>query len=84
VPVLVAYNIPPLGCAGNKSTGSKQWCNPAGRQLGSAPQALDNQGDMALWIKAPGESDGDCGTGVGTQAGQFSPVIAKDLITGKS
>jgi len=83
VPVLVAYDIPSLGCAGNKATGSKQWCNPPGRQLGSVPQALDTQGDMGLWIKAPGESDGDCGTGVGTQAGEFSPVVAKDLITGK-
>jgi cellulase/cellobiase CelA1 len=85
VPVLVAYNIPQFGgCAGNKATGSKQWCNPPGRQLGPSPQALDGAGDMALWIKAPGESDGNCGTGVGTQTGEFSPVVAKDLITGKS
>jgi cellulase/cellobiase CelA1 len=84
VPVLVAYDIPQAGCAGNKATGSKQWCNPAGRQLGPVPQALDGAGDMALWIKAPGESDGNCGTGAGTQAGEFSPIVAKDLITGKS
>jgi endoglucanase len=84
VPVLVAYDIPQLGCAGNKSTGSKQWCNPPNRQLGSVPQVLDHKGDLGLWIKAPGESDGDCGTGAGTQAGEFSPVVAKDLITGGS
>jgi hypothetical protein len=84
VPVLVAYDIPHLNCSGNKASGAKQWCNPAGRQLGSAPQVLDGGGDMGLWIKAPGESDGDCGTGVGTRAGQFSPVVAKELIAGRS
>jgi len=83
VPVLVAYDIPQLGCAGNSATGSKQWCNPSGRQLGPVPQALDGGGDMGLWIKAPGESDGNCGTGVGTRAGEFSPVVAKKLITGR-
>jgi cellulase/cellobiase CelA1 len=84
VPVLVAYDIPSLGCSGKKAGGARQWCNPPGRQLGSVPQVLDNRGDMGLWIKAPGESDGDCGVGAGTRAGQFSPGIAKELITGKS
>ncbi len=82
VPVLVAYNIPDLNCGGSSTRGARQWCNPPGHQLGSAPQVLDDRGDMGLWIKAPGESDGDCGIGAGTQAGEFSPVIAKDLITG--
>jgi len=84
VPVLVAYNIPHLDCAGNKAAGAKQWCNPAGRQLGSAPQMLDGGRDMGLWIKAPGESDGDCGTGVGTRTGEFSPTVAQKLIAGRS
>ena len=83
VPVLVAYDIPDLNCGGSSTSGAKTWCNPSGRHLGSAPQVLDDRGDMGLWIKAPGESDGDCGTGVGTQAGEFSPGIAKDLITGR-
>jgi endoglucanase len=39
---------------------------------------------MGLWIKAPGESDGDCGLGAETQAGEFSPVIATELITARS
>jgi cellulase/cellobiase CelA1 len=82
VPVLVAYDIPNLNCGGSSSSGARQWCNPPGRQLGSAPQVLDNRGDMGLWIKAPGESDGDCGVGAGTRAGEFSPAIATDLITG--
>jgi hypothetical protein len=84
VPVLVAYNIPDTNCGGTSNSGAKQWCNPPGKQLGSAPQVLDGHGDMGLWIKAPGESDGNCGIGAGTQAGEFSPSIAKDLITGRS
>jgi endoglucanase len=45
---------------------------------------LDDRGDMGLWIKAPGESDGDCGLGTGTQAGDFSPGLATQLISGTS
>jgi endoglucanase len=37
---------------------------------------------MLLWIKTPGESDGDCGTGSGTTAGQFVPQLAYNLIYG--
>jgi cellulase/cellobiase CelA1 len=84
VPVLVAYAIPRRGCGGNSMSDAGLWCNVAGRKLGSPPRVLDKRGDMALWIKPPGESDGDCGVGAGTQAGEFSPVIAKDLITGRS
>ena len=83
MPVLVAYDIPHLNCGGGTS-GAAQWCNPPGHQLGSAPQVLDRRGDMGLWIKVPGESDGNCGVGAGTQPGQFSPAIAKELITGRS
>jgi cellulase/cellobiase CelA1 len=82
VPVLVAYDIPQLGCRSKSAAGARQWCNPPGRQLGSVPQVLDAHGDMGLWIKAPGESDGNCGVGAGTQMGQFSPVIATKLING--
>jgi endoglucanase len=57
-----------------------QWCNPQGRQLG----ATDQQGggaEMLLWIKTPGESDGDCGTSTDA-AGQFDPQLAYDLVYG--
>jgi cellulase/cellobiase CelA1 len=84
VPVLVAYDIPDTNCGGKSASGAKQWCNPPGKQLGAAPKVLDDRGDMGLWIKAPGESDGDCGIGAGTQAGEFSPSIATQLITGTS
>jgi cellulase/cellobiase CelA1 len=84
VPVLVAYAIPRSGCGGNSMSDAGQWCNVPGQQLGSAPQVLDSRGDMGLWIKPPGESDGDCGVGAGTRAGEFSPSIATQLITGRS
>ena len=42
-----------------------EWCNPAGRALGTLPTT--NTGNAAidafLWIKAPGESDGNCNGG---------------------
>lgn len=85
VPVLVAYAIPREGCGGNNNmSDAGQWCNVPGHELGSAPRALDNRGDMGLWIKPPGESDGNCGAGPGTQAGEFSPAIARELLTGGS
>lgn len=84
VPVLVAYDIPRLGCGGSSAAGARLWCNLPGRQLGSAPRVLDARGDMGLWIKAPGESDGDCGVGAGTPAGEFSPRLATELITGRA
>jgi cellulase/cellobiase CelA1 len=84
VPVLVAYDIPNINCGGKSASDAGQWCNPPGHQLGAAPRVLDGRGDMGLWIKAPGESDGDCGIGAGTRAGEFSPGIATKLITGRS
>jgi len=38
--------------------------------------------EMELWVKLPGESDGDCGIGPGTSAGQFVPDIAFELAGG--
>lgn len=58
-----------------------EWCNPAGRKLGTAPRS-GGDAEMLLWVKSPGESDGDCGIGQGTTAGQFSPKIATQLING--
>ncbi|AXB47331.1 glycoside hydrolase family 6 protein [Amycolatopsis albispora] len=58
------------------------WCNPAGRKLG-VPSQLGGGSDLLLWVKVPGDSDGDCGIGAGIPAGQFSPEIAVRLIDGK-
>ena len=64
---------------GNGSN-NNQWCNPAGSKLG----VTDQQGGGAealLWIKTPGESDGDCGTSTDA-AGTFEPQLAYDLVYG--
>jgi endoglucanase len=59
--------------------GSVAWCNPPGRALGSAPtrQAGHELVDALLWIKSPGESDGECNGG--PQAGEWWPDYALGL-----
>ncbi|WP_399920204.1 glycoside hydrolase family 6 protein [Streptomyces kanamyceticus] len=64
---------------GNGSDG--QWCNPSGRRIGT-PTQLGGGAEMLLWIKVPGESDGDCGAGAGSSAGQFLPEVAYKMIHG--
>ncbi|MER5666061.1 glycoside hydrolase family 6 protein [Streptomyces mirabilis] len=64
---------------GNGSNG--QWCNPSGRRIGS-PTRLGGGAEMILWIKVPGESDGNCGAGAGSSAGQFLPEVAYKMIYG--
>ncbi|MFD8082438.1 glycoside hydrolase family 6 protein [Kitasatospora sp. NPDC059722] len=64
---------------GNGSDGT--WCNPAGRRIGT-PTRAGGGAEMLLWIKAPGESDGNCGTGTGSTAGQFLPQVAYNLVYG--
>jgi endoglucanase len=63
----------------NGSNGS--WCNPAGRKLGTPPQA-GGGAEMLLWVKTPGVSDGECGIAPNTPAGTFSPDLAVHLIDG--
>jgi endoglucanase len=57
------------------------WCNPAGRKLG-VPAQTGGGAEMLLWVKVPGDSDGDCGIGAGIPAGTFSPDLAMHLING--
>ena len=57
------------------------WCNPAGQQIGE-PSQWGDEAEMLLWIKTPGESDGDCGVGEGSAAGDFLPDVAYDLVHG--
>jgi endoglucanase len=42
-----------------------QWCNPAGRALGTPPSTETGSAhaDAFLWVKPPGESDGTCNGG---------------------
>ncbi|MER6304266.1 glycoside hydrolase family 6 protein [Kitasatospora sp. NPDC001539] len=59
--------------SGNGSLGgSDSWCNPPGRALGEPPTTETGRPnvDAYLWIKNPGESDGDCGRGE-PRAGEF-------------
>ncbi|MFD6349776.1 glycoside hydrolase family 6 protein [Streptomyces roseolus] len=64
---------------GNGSNG--EWCNAAGRRIGT-PTRMGGGAEMLLWIKAPGESDGNCGVGTGSTAGQFLPEVAYKMIYG--
>jgi len=55
------------------------WCNPPGRGLGSPPtaQTADPLVDAYLWLKKPGESDGQCNGG--PKAGAFWQEKALEL-----
>ena len=55
------------------------WCNPPGRALGSPPttQTADPLCDAYLWLKKPGESDGECNGG--PKAGEWWQEQALDL-----
>ncbi|GAA0953859.1 glycoside hydrolase family 9 protein [Kribbella koreensis] len=64
---------------GNGSNG--EWCNPAGRKLGT-PAQTGGGAEMLLWVKVPGNSDGPCGIAPTTPAGQFDPDLAVRLING--
>ncbi|MFE4464467.1 glycoside hydrolase family 6 protein [Oerskovia sp. NPDC056781] len=61
--------------------GPLDWCNPAGRALGEKPGAVDDGSalDAYLWVKVPGESDGECGRG-DPAAGTFWPEYAIGLV----
>jgi endoglucanase len=62
---------------GNGANG--QFCNPDGRALGEVPKAAPGgRVDAYLWIKPPGESDGDCNSG-DPVAGEFFPDYANEL-----
>jgi endoglucanase len=75
---------------------AQDWCNPPDRGLGYRPTA--NTGvsllDAYLWVKIPGESDGECTRGLGPggstvdpewgiidpPAGTWFPAMALDLV----
>ncbi|WP_406148779.1 glycoside hydrolase family 6 protein [Streptomyces sp. NBC_01012] len=58
---------------------AENWCNPPGRALGESPTTKtgDELVDAYLWIKRPGESDGDCKGG--PKAGDWWPEYALGL-----
>lgn len=55
------------------------WCNPPGRALGLPPttQTADPLCDAYLWLKKPGESDGECNGG--PKAGEWWQEQALEL-----
>lgn len=59
--------------------GNLDWCNPEGRTLGVRPTAETSHAlaDAFLWIKRPGESDGECKGG--PQAGEWWQEYALGL-----
>ncbi|CAM5519949.1 glycoside hydrolase family 6 protein [Streptomyces aurantiogriseus] len=71
---------------GVPSSGHVGFCNPAGRKLGVTSRAGEGGAEYLLWIKNPGDSDGDdpskCPVG-SPRAGQFSPELAEALIDGR-
>ncbi|MEV6119944.1 glycoside hydrolase family 6 protein [Streptomyces sp. NPDC052077] len=58
---------------------AERWCNPPGRALGEAPtvRTADPLVDAYLWIKRPGESDGECKGG--PKAGEWWQEYALEL-----
>jgi endoglucanase len=56
------------------------WCNPLGRAVGTNPTLITGVVglDAMLWIKPPGESDGDCNGG--PSAGAWWPEYARDMV----
>ena len=65
---------------GSTANGAPAYCNPPGRALGQTPTTTTGQPavDAYLWIKRPGESDGDCRPGE-PPAGVWWPDYALDL-----
>jgi len=66
--------------APSSQPGVHQWCNPPGRALGVAPTTDTGYPpvDAFLWIKYPGESDGQCGSG-DPPAGTWWPAYGLQL-----
>jgi endoglucanase len=62
-----------------RGPGRNDWCNPPRRGLGARPTAdtPDPLVDYLLWVKPPGESDGQCRKG--PPAGTFWPRYAIGL-----
>ena len=53
----------------------QDWCNPPGRGLGLRPTADTGDAliDAYVWIKVPGESDGECTRGLGAAGTTVDP-----------
>lgn len=68
--------------SGRNGVGSTDdWCNPPGRAFGTQPVAAGPNDpehlDAYVWVKPPGESDGECGGG--PAAGAFWAERAREM-----
>jgi endoglucanase len=68
------YNQPPSVISGLRAG---NWCNPPGAALGQLPQAVPRPDtfpllDAYLWVKTPGQSDGQCNIAGGARAWDYS------------
>ncbi len=74
-----AHYIIDTGRNGLGPSPDDEWCNPLGRALGSNPtvSTTDPGLDALLWVKPPGESDGECNGG--PEAGGWWADYARDL-----
>jgi endoglucanase len=68
-----------LGPPTDRDLKHSRWCNPEQQALGEAPTTDTGRPGLAalLWIKPPGESDGQCGA---EPSNSFSPALAQKLI----
>jgi endoglucanase len=67
----------------NGNGSNNEWCNPAGRKIGDPPVlGSAAPADARLWVKTPGESDGECGIAKKSQSGEFLPELALKMIKG--
>ncbi len=64
---------------GAGSAADNAWCNPPGRKIGKPPTTTTSDPliDGYLWLKRPGESDGECNGG--PKAGVFWIEQALDM-----
>ncbi|GAB7037904.1 MULTISPECIES: glycoside hydrolase family 6 protein [Catenuloplanes] len=64
----------------NPASGVARWCNPPGRAIGADPTTDTGvpRLDALLWVKRPGESDGECDRG-DPAAGVWFPEYALAL-----
>jgi endoglucanase len=71
---------PPTAAA--KPGSHPSWCNPPGRRLGTRPTTDTGIAavDALLWVKQPGDSDGECGGA--PPAGTWYPRYAAQLLSG--
>jgi endoglucanase len=84
----------PWAAPGGAYADPQEWCNPPGRGIGLRPTLRTGVPllDGYLWIKIPGESDGECTRGLGAvgtvdpewgavdpAAGRWFPELALEL-----